>query len=197
MKALVFLAAAFAATLNCAAAQDYPSRNITILVPFTAGGPNDLAARALSPDAGVSRADFFDADLTEPIPAGVLAAGTTTHFLQQGVSADTIDPNGFPIGGNATVVFNGEVRVPVRGGLSVVSFFDSGNVFQRVSQLSLSEFRNAVGFGVRYRSPFGPLRVDLGFKTRVETFTCTGTDNVARPCAESRPALHISFGQAF
>ena len=55
--------------------------------------PNDLAARALSADAGVSRADYFDAALTQPVPDGVLALDTTSHFLQQGVSADTIDPN--------------------------------------------------------------------------------------------------------
>ena len=45
MKRLALLAVALAATLNFAAAQEYPSRAITILVPFTAGGPNDLAAR--------------------------------------------------------------------------------------------------------------------------------------------------------
>jgi Carboxypeptidase regulatory-like domain/TonB dependent receptor-like, beta-barrel len=55
--------------------------------------PNDLAARALSADAGVSRADYFDSALTQPVPDGVLALGTTSHFLQQGASADTIDPN--------------------------------------------------------------------------------------------------------
>jgi len=55
--------------------------------------PNDLAARALSPDAGISRADYFDANLTQPIPDGTLAAGTTSHFLQQGVTPDQIDPN--------------------------------------------------------------------------------------------------------
>ena len=55
--------------------------------------PNDLAARALSPDAGISRADYFDAQLTQPIPDGTLAADTTSHFLQQGVTPDQIDPN--------------------------------------------------------------------------------------------------------
>ena len=55
--------------------------------------PNDLAARALSADAGVSRADYFDSGLTQPVPDGVLALGTTSHFLQQGVSADLIDPS--------------------------------------------------------------------------------------------------------
>ncbi|PYR47281.1 MAG: hypothetical protein DMF89_19365, partial [Acidobacteria bacterium] len=110
--------------------------------------------------------------------------------------SDTIDKNGFPIGGNATVILNGELRVPLSGGLSVVSFFDTGNVFQRVSQLNVTDLRNAVGFGVRYKSPFGPLRVDLGFKTHVETIPCKA-ESAAGPCFESRPALHISFGQAF
>ena len=53
---------------------------------FYARVPNDLAARALSADAGISRADYFDAGLTQPVPDGVLALGTTSHFLQPGVS---------------------------------------------------------------------------------------------------------------
>jgi outer membrane receptor protein involved in Fe transport len=55
--------------------------------------PNDLAARALGLDGGVSRADYFDSLLTQPLPDGVLAANTTSHFLTQGTSADLIDPN--------------------------------------------------------------------------------------------------------
>ena len=78
--------------------------------------------------------------------------------------------------------------MPVRGGLGVVGFFDIGNVFQRVSQLDLAELRNAVGFGVRYKSPFGPIRVDLGFKIRVETFTCTGDGLTSRVRAFGEPA---------
>ena len=58
--------------------------------------PNDLAARALSADAGIG-ADYFDANLTQPIPEGVLAgpAGsqTTTHFSIAGAGADIIDPD--------------------------------------------------------------------------------------------------------
>jgi outer membrane receptor protein involved in Fe transport len=55
--------------------------------------PNDLAARALSADAGVSRADYFDAALTQPVPDGTLALGTTTHYIALGQTADDIDPN--------------------------------------------------------------------------------------------------------
>lgn len=63
---------------------------------FYARIPNDLAARALSADAGIG-ADYFDAALTRPIPNGVLAgpAGSQTpvHYSIAGAGADTIDPN--------------------------------------------------------------------------------------------------------
>ena len=57
--------------------------------------PNDLAARALSADAGVTRADYFDANLTRPIPAGVAAGptGDTVHFITAGLSPSTFDPD--------------------------------------------------------------------------------------------------------
>jgi hypothetical protein len=59
---------------------------------FFARVPNDLAARALSADAGVTRDDFFDPGLTQPVPAGTSAAGTTTHYLTAGLSAAEFDP---------------------------------------------------------------------------------------------------------
>jgi outer membrane receptor protein involved in Fe transport len=56
--------------------------------------PNDLAARALSSELTVTRGDYFDAGLTQPIPDGTLAGGQTTHLvLSGGTAGDTIDPN--------------------------------------------------------------------------------------------------------
>ena len=78
----------------------------------------------------------------------------------------TLDRNGLPTGGNALLVFNTEVRVPVWKGLIAAGFVDAGNVFLRVSNLDIGEIRGAAGFGVRYLSPIGPIRVDLGFKMR-------------------------------
>jgi hypothetical protein len=60
--------------------------------------PNDLAARALSSDSTIT-ADYFDANLTHPVPNGTVTVNsltntaTTTHFTLLGGSADTIDPN--------------------------------------------------------------------------------------------------------
>jgi len=55
--------------------------------------PNDLAARALSADDSTSRADYFDADLTQPIPDGVLAGDVTDHYQVAGLFASEIDPD--------------------------------------------------------------------------------------------------------
>jgi outer membrane receptor protein involved in Fe transport len=66
---------------------------------FYARLPNDLAARALSADDSTSRADYFDANLTQPIPDGVATVDPTTggeitnHFVLAGTGADTIDPD--------------------------------------------------------------------------------------------------------
>ncbi len=66
---------------------------------FFARVPNDLAARALSIDSLLSRADYFDANLTQPIPSGVATQTTagddpvTNHFVPGASSSDTIDPN--------------------------------------------------------------------------------------------------------
>jgi outer membrane protein insertion porin family len=97
---------------------------------------------------------------------------------------DTLDRNGFPLGGNGVIILNGELRVPLRTGLQGVGFIDSGNVYQRVTTIDLGEIRTAVGFGVRYKSPFGPIRFDLGFK-------------VKRRPDEHLTAWFVTFGQAF
>jgi len=97
---------------------------------------------------------------------------------------DTLTEDLLPVGGNGLVIFNAELRAPVSGGLGVVGFVDTGNVFARVSNIDLGELRSAVGGGVRYKSPFGPIRLDIGFK-------------VNRQPGEALTAWFVSFGQAF
>jgi len=55
--------------------------------------PSDLAVTAFSPGGRVSRADYFDAALTQPVPDGVAAAGSTLHFLTKGASPTIVDPS--------------------------------------------------------------------------------------------------------
>lgn len=67
------------------------------------------------------------------------------------------------IGGDKAMVFNTELLFPIMEsyGLRGVAFFDMGSAFD--SGFSFSELRRSVGVGVRWMSPFGPLRVELGF----------------------------------
>ncbi len=98
--------------------------------------------------------------------------------------SDTIDINGFPLGGNGEMLYNLELRVPVHGNFETHGFLDTGNVFKRATDIDFAELRSAVGFGVLYKSPIGPLRFDLGFK-------------VHRFPDESLTAFFVTFGRAF
>ncbi len=77
------------------------------------------------------------------------------------------DPNSNnPIGGKALVLFNFEMTFPILSkmeNLFGTAFFDTGNVFERRKQVSFINFQNAVGFGLRYRTPLGPIRFELGW----------------------------------
>jgi len=129
----------------------------------------------------------------EDLPASerFFAGGDTTirGFALDTVGApNTISPSGFPRGGNGLLLVNGELRVPVWGDVGAAMFIDGGNVFDRVTEMDLSELRGSVGFGVRYKSPIGPIRFDIGFK--LDRHEIGGT-------LEGRRAFHFSIGQAF
>jgi outer membrane protein insertion porin family len=65
-------------------------------------------------------------------------------------------------GGDKALVLNTELLFPIMEsyGLRGVAFFDMGNAF---NSFSFSDLRQSIGAGVRWMSPFGPLRVELGF----------------------------------
>jgi outer membrane protein insertion porin family len=127
-----------------------------------------------------------------PASERFFAGGDTTV---RGFSLDrlgtpaTISSTGFPTGGNGLVVLNAELRVTVVGGLGAAVFMDGGNVFLRATDLDLGQLRGAAGAGLRYRSPIGPIRIDLGFKL--------DRRELAPGRLERRSVLHISLGQAF
>ena len=132
--------------------------------------------------------DVKDLPASERFFAGADAGPVRGFALDQLGDDQTIDENGFPTGGNAMIVLNAELRLPVTAAMQVVGFLDAGNIFDHVSNIRLDRIRGAVGFGVRYRSPVGPIRVDLGFKLDRREF---GGQR------ESLTALHVSIGQAF
>ena len=69
------------------------------------------------------------------------------------------------VGGERSLVFNAELLFPIMEdyGIRGVAFFDMGNAFGNSEGFSFSKMRRSVGAGVRWMSPFGPLRVELGF----------------------------------
>lgn len=99
-----------------------------------------------------------------PISERFFAGGSTSLRGFDLDMAGPLDPvTNKPLGGNALVILNAELRIPVSGNFAFAPFYDTGNVFARIKDIGLSRFTNTLGFGVRYKTPFGPLRVDLGF----------------------------------
>ena len=70
-----------------------------------------------------------------------------------------------PTGGNELFLLNSELRFPtgIRKGLGMVAFYDGGNIFSTVGFHNFTSlYSNNVGFGLRYSTPVGPVRIDLG-----------------------------------
>ncbi|MBI5379399.1 MAG: outer membrane protein assembly factor BamA, partial [Nitrospirae bacterium] len=105
----------------------------------------------------------------------------------RGFSQDTVGPkgsDGTPQGGNAMLLFNAELRVPVYRSFGLVGFVDAGNVYPEINDLDPGSLRYALGIGLRYQTPVGPLRLDYGI-------------NMARRPDERRSELHFTLGHAF
>lgn len=104
------------------------------------------------------------------------------RFYSGGASTDRAFPDnqagprdletGFPLGGNAFLFHSTELRFPLIGdNVGGVLFHDIGNVYDNIDDISF-RFRqkniqdfgyavNSFGFGIRYRTPIGPIRVDF------------------------------------
>jgi len=70
-----------------------------------------------------------------------------------------------PAGGNEELIINSEARIPLpfKKGLSIVPFYDGGNVIPQIGFHHFAAlYSNNVGLGVRYATPIGPIRVDVG-----------------------------------
>ena len=99
---------------------------------------------------------------------------------------------GLPIGGHSFMYFSTEWRVPVWRQLSAVVFLDGGNVWRRSWDFDMNDLRYDVGPGLRYNTPIGPIRFDVGFQLN----PIPGLQVNGEP--EPRQfRLHFSIGQAF
>jgi outer membrane protein insertion porin family len=109
----------------------------------------------------------------------------------RGVEFDELgpkDPDSFkPIGGKALLLFNFEFTFPILSvfkNLNGALFYDVGNVFAQRRQVSLASFHNALGFGLRYKTPLGPIRLELGW-------------HVDAPEDEKKVLIFVTIGNVF
>jgi len=103
-----------------------------------------------------------------------------------------LDEDGLPVGGRTLAEFSTEVRIPVRGPISTVLFVDAGNVWPDTSGFNLSDLMWDAGVGVRYHTPVGALRVDIGRQLTLMPGLVINGQPESR-----RWRLHFSIGQSF
>jgi len=156
-----------------------------------------------------------------PISERYFAGGANSH---RGFPFNQAGPRdrctGFPLGGGAQVLNSVELRVPLIGeNIRGVLFWDAGNVYSRPKNISLSSkqrivegfdgkaydfdyMMHAVGIGVRYRTPIGPVRFDLAYGLNPPRFAVVQKDpmtnqDVFRDRRISSFQFHFSLGQTF
>ena len=109
--------------------------------------------------------------------------GTTVRGYRQ----DDLTPDfavGIPRGGDVLLVLNQEVRFTTWKWIELAAFVDAGNAFATFQDFSLSGLKLGVGTGLRLATPFGVVRLDVGFP---------------KPRPDNYPLAlwYFSFGQAF
>ena len=155
-----------------------------------------------------------------PFPERFFSGGTNSMrgFPEEQAGPRDLD-TGFPVGGTALLLNKTELRFPLMGSnIGGVLFHDAGNVYSQLSNLSFRVIQrnrqdfdymvHAVGFGIRYRTPIGPVRVDLAYSINPPRFYgCSGNINDLIACGNN-PAFRtdhsishfqffFSIGQAF
>jgi outer membrane protein assembly factor BamA len=165
---------------------------------------------------------------TVPLPERFFTGGSNSHrgfAINQAGPRDAT--TGFPLGGSGLFINNLELRTPpialpyLGENLSAVLFHDAGNVFESASDIfsslahwsqphketcapqsttscSFNYISQAVGLGVRYRTPIGPVRVDFGYNPNPPVFPVR--DDVTRGPYLDRTShfnFFFSIGQTF
>jgi outer membrane protein insertion porin family len=138
-----------------------------------------------------------------PINERFFAGGATTlrgfRFEEAGPQAvlEPRNPNELPtlvpVGGNALVIFNFELHYPLTRRWFLVPFYDVGNVFRRVGDISFAGMTHSVGLGFRFNTPIGPIGVDYGFLIDPPFYFTKSGEVIRQP----RGAFHIRIGQPF
>ena len=146
-----------------------------------------LSGRDPEVPPGLPNADVF-------IDERFFAGGGSTHRAYGrdllGIRGQTLferptQPGDFaPVGGDGLLLVNLEYRHRVAGPVEGTLFYDTGNVWADWRSIGLDDLRPGIGVGVRYLSPIGPIRLDIGWKLH-------------RLHGEDPYAVFLSFGNPF
>jgi outer membrane protein assembly complex protein YaeT len=127
-----------------------------------------------------------------PFSKRYLLGGATSIRGWGRYEVSPLSESGLPIGGDSMLAISGELRAALRGNLGGVIFVDAGNVWADAFGIRLDELRYAVGPGLRYQTPVGPIRFDLGYQLNPTPDLFVNGSPQTR-----RYRLHFSIGQAF
>jgi outer membrane protein insertion porin family len=138
---------------------------------------------ARSTELGIIRAFQYSGDPLDaiPLPERFFGGGNSHRGFPDNQAGPRDGLTGFPLGGNALLFNQTELRFPLIGdNVGGVLYHDMGNVYSSVEKISfrynqknLQDFDymvHGVGFGIRYRTPVGPLRLDLGYSVNPPYF---------------------------
>jgi outer membrane protein insertion porin family/translocation and assembly module TamA len=164
-----------------------------LLRAFYSGGPNSnrgYPLRGVGPHGPVG---FL-------VPTGV-------NCSLDGQTIDQLDPTCIrPLGGFTLWEASVELRFPLSGELGAVAFADASDVSRDVGHVRFSVPHLTVGPGLRYMTPVGPLRLDLGY--RVPGMQAVGQKTLSTEEGSGNlgtlfgidwlpVAVNISLGEAF
>ncbi|HJW93665.1 MAG TPA: outer membrane protein assembly factor BamA [Thermoanaerobaculia bacterium] len=97
-----------------------------------------------------------------------------------------------PIGGNGLLLMNAEYRFPIFASVNGAVFTDLGNVYHQA--IRFNDLRYGVGTGIRYLSPVGPIRFDVGYNLHRRILRFDSDGNAVRERALS---YFLTLGYAF
>jgi outer membrane protein assembly factor BamA len=109
-------------------------------------------------------------------------------FVENCEETITDDCNGIPTGGQTMVLGNFEARVRMVDKLSMAAFFDMGDVRAGIATFNPKNWNYSAGPGLRYDSPIGTFRLDVGFRLN-ETDQTTFEKRIW--------AIHFGLGETF
>jgi outer membrane protein assembly factor BamA len=120
----------------------------------------DYTAKALG-----SKYDFVRLLAQDAYYRPIRGTWVWANRVQLGLAKSTCTVITVPVGGDMLFVVNSEMRFPIKAvnGLGGVLFYDGGNVYSAINFNQLiNNYTNTIGAGLRYNTPVGPIRVDVG-----------------------------------